>query len=157
LVRALERLRDVRALEIGCRRPHTLRQRFLLPSPASPVRPRLQRLSGLPSRRLATLVAFVYSLEATAQDEALEVPKMLLHDLFGHATSGPTPKRGCVLTAPSVATASNPKTSPTISSSPKSSVINSWDRTHPSQSGQVTRILYSIALPKVSSFILSTM
>jgi hypothetical protein len=34
-------------------------------------------------------------------------------------------------TAPSVATSSNPKTRPTISSSPKSSVINSLIQTHP--------------------------
>jgi hypothetical protein len=31
---------------------------------------------------LATLVAFVHCLEATTQDEALEVFEMLLHDLF---------------------------------------------------------------------------
>jgi hypothetical protein len=37
------------------------------------------------ARRLATLVAFVHCLEATAQDEVLEVLEMLLHDLFGKA------------------------------------------------------------------------
>jgi hypothetical protein len=42
---------------------------------------------------LATLVAFVYCLEATAQDEALEVLEMLLHDLFGHATQAYTKAR----------------------------------------------------------------
>ena len=36
-------------------------------------------------RRLATLVAFVYCLEATAQDDALEVLEALLRDLFGDA------------------------------------------------------------------------
>jgi TnpA family transposase len=36
-------------------------------------------------RRLATLVAFVYCLEATAQDDALEVLEALLRDLFGGA------------------------------------------------------------------------
>ncbi len=38
-----------------------------------------------PARRLATLVAFVYSLEGTAQDDVLEVLESLLHELFGHA------------------------------------------------------------------------
>jgi hypothetical protein len=39
------------------------------------------------------LVAFVHCLEATAQDEALEVLEMLLHDLFGHATQAYTKAR----------------------------------------------------------------
>jgi hypothetical protein len=38
-------------------------------------------------RRLATLVAFVHCLEATAQDEVLEVLEMLMHDLFGKAVT----------------------------------------------------------------------
>jgi TnpA family transposase len=37
------------------------------------------------ARRLATLAAFVYSLEATAQDDVLEVFEGLLGDLFGDA------------------------------------------------------------------------
>ena len=37
------------------------------------------------ARRFGTLVAFVHCLEATAQDEVLEVLEMLLHDLFGKA------------------------------------------------------------------------
>ena len=36
-------------------------------------------------RRLATLVAFVYCLEASAQDDVLEVLEALLRDLFGDA------------------------------------------------------------------------
>lgn len=36
-------------------------------------------------RRLATLVAFVHCLEATAQDAVPEVLEMLLHDLSGKA------------------------------------------------------------------------
>jgi hypothetical protein len=36
-------------------------------------------------RRLATLVAFVYCLKSTAQDDALEVLEALLRDLFGDA------------------------------------------------------------------------
>ena len=38
-----------------------------------------------PARRLATLAAFVHSLEATAQDDVLEVLEILLHELFGDA------------------------------------------------------------------------
>ena len=37
------------------------------------------------ARRLATLIAFVHSLEAIAHDDALEVLDMLLQDLFGAA------------------------------------------------------------------------
>lgn len=36
-------------------------------------------------RRLATLVAFVYCLEASAQDDALEVLEVILRELFGDA------------------------------------------------------------------------
>ncbi|PYD85186.1 Tn3 family transposase [Pseudomonas syringae pv. pisi] len=36
-------------------------------------------------RRLATLVAFVHCLEASAQDDALEVLEVILHELFGNA------------------------------------------------------------------------
>jgi hypothetical protein len=38
-----------------------------------------------PARRLATLAAFVHCLEATAQDDVLEVLEILLHELFGDA------------------------------------------------------------------------
>jgi hypothetical protein len=38
-------------------------------------------------RRLATLVAFVHCLEATAQDEVLEVLEMLMHGVFGKAVT----------------------------------------------------------------------
>jgi hypothetical protein len=92
LVRALERLQDDRDLEI--RLPGTVR--------VAPTRlVSLARFAGAakvisiirlaPARRSATLVAFVNCMEATAQDEALEVLEMLLNDLFGHATQRPTP------------------------------------------------------------------
>ena len=49
-------------------------------------RAKAQAISRMPTaRRIATLVAFVHCLEATAQDEVLEVFEMLLHDLFGKA------------------------------------------------------------------------
>jgi len=38
-----------------------------------------------PSRRLATLVAFIHCLEATAHDDVIEVLDILLHDFFSHA------------------------------------------------------------------------
>ena len=37
------------------------------------------------ARRIATLVAFVHTLEATAQDDSLEVLEILLNDLFDEA------------------------------------------------------------------------
>ena len=37
------------------------------------------------SRRMATLVAFALCTEATAHDDALEVPEALLRDLFSNA------------------------------------------------------------------------
>ncbi|MBC8772549.1 MULTISPECIES: Tn3 family transposase [Lysobacteraceae] len=86
LVHALQRLRTVR--ELGITLPATAR------IPATRVAA-LARFAGaakasailrLPNpRRLATLVAFVHCLEASAQDDALEVLEALLRDLFGNA------------------------------------------------------------------------
>lgn len=86
LVQALQRLRVVR--ELGIQLPATAR------IPATRVAA-LARLAGaakasailrLPNpRRLATLVAFVHCLEASAQDDALEVLEALLRDLFNNA------------------------------------------------------------------------
>ncbi len=86
LVHALQRLRTVR--ELGIALPATAR------IPATRVAA-LARFAGaakasailrLPNpRRLATLVAFVHCLEASAQDDALEVLEALLRALFGNA------------------------------------------------------------------------
>lgn len=86
LVHSLLRLQSVRAL--GITLPATAR------IPASRVAA-LARFAGaakasailrLPNpRRLATLVAFVHCLEATAQDDALEVLEAVLRELFGAA------------------------------------------------------------------------
>lgn len=86
LVHALQRLRIVR--EFGIKLPATAR------IPATRVAA-LARFAGaakarailrLPNpRRLATLVAFVHCLEASAQDDALEVLEGLLRALFGNA------------------------------------------------------------------------
>ena len=47
---------------------------------------RVSAVARLPlARRIATLVAFVHSLEATAQDDALDVLDMLLRDMFAKA------------------------------------------------------------------------
>jgi TnpA family transposase len=87
LVQALLRLHSVR--ELGIKLPATAR------IPATRVAA-LARFAGaakasavlrLPNpRRLATLVAFVHCLEATAQDDALEVLEALLRELFGDAS-----------------------------------------------------------------------
>lgn len=86
LVVALMRLHSVR--ELGIRLPAASR------IPATRVAA-LARFAGvakvgailrLPNpRRLATLVAFVHCLEASAQDDALDVLEMLLRELFGDA------------------------------------------------------------------------
>lgn len=86
LLQALQRLRVVR--ELGIQLPATAR------IPATRVAA-LARFAGaakasailrLPNpRRLATLVAFVHCLEASAQDDALEVLEALLRDLFNNA------------------------------------------------------------------------
>jgi hypothetical protein len=86
LVMALLRLHSVR--ELGIRLPAAAR------IPATRVAA-LARFAGaakvsailrLPNpRRLATLVAFVHCLEASAQDDALEVLETILRELFGDA------------------------------------------------------------------------
>ncbi|CAE6861780.1 Tn3 family transposase ISXc4 [Paraburkholderia aspalathi] len=86
LVQALLRLHSVR--ELGIKLPAAAR------IPATRVAA-LARFAGaakasavlrLPNpRRLATLVAFVHCLEATAQDDVLEVLEALLRELFGDA------------------------------------------------------------------------
>jgi TnpA family transposase len=86
LVQALRRLRSVR--ELGIKLPAAARlpitrvaalARFASTAKVSAV-------LRLPNpRRLATLVAFAHCLEATAQDDALEVLEALLCELFGDA------------------------------------------------------------------------
>ena len=83
---ALMRLQAVR--ELGIRLPAATR------IPATRVAA-LARFAGAakasailrlpPLRRLATLVAFVHCLEASAQDDALEVLEVILRELFGDA------------------------------------------------------------------------
>ncbi len=86
LVRALERLRDVRTLGIGM--PNTV---SISPSRIAVLarfadKAKLSVVERLPeSRRWATLVAFIHTLEASAQDDALEVFEMLIDEVFGDA------------------------------------------------------------------------
>ncbi|CAG7856584.1 hypothetical protein MCAMS1_01126 [biofilm metagenome] len=86
LVESLYRLQDVR--DLGIRLP------VVTNIPAGRIAAlaryantaKVSALSRLPEfRKLATLVAFVYCLEATAQDEALEILEMLLDALFNNA------------------------------------------------------------------------
>ncbi|MFO1432833.1 MAG: Tn3 family transposase [Candidatus Competibacteraceae bacterium] len=85
LVQAIQRLQSVRHL--GIRLPATGVPPSRLASLARFAgTAKVTAISRLPPvRRLATLVAFVHCLEATAQDDAVEVLDWLLHDLFSDA------------------------------------------------------------------------
>ncbi len=86
LVRALQRLQSIRDLGLTRPIPAALppsRLALLARFAASAKVSVIQRLPA--ARRLATLVAFVQSLEATAQDDALEVLEILLRNLFAEA------------------------------------------------------------------------
>ena len=85
-MRALERLRAVRDLGIAI--PDTA---AIAPSRIAALarfadKAKVSVVDRLPeSRRWATLVAFIHTLEASAQDDALEVFEMLVADVFGDA------------------------------------------------------------------------
>lgn len=85
LVQALIRLHSVRELGIKLPTAHIPTTRLAaLAKYASTAK--VSAILRLPNqRRLATLVAFVHCLEATAQDDALEVLEALLRDLFNAA------------------------------------------------------------------------
>jgi hypothetical protein len=86
LIKALLRLRTVRDLGIvlpSVARIPAIRMAALARFAGTAKVSAVLRLPN--QRRLATLVAFVYCLEATAQDDALEVLEALLRDLFGDA------------------------------------------------------------------------
>jgi len=83
---AIDRLQSVRAL--GITLPTVARIPFSRIAVLARFahRAKAQAISRMPAaRRLATLVAFVHCLEATAQDDALEVLETLLHELFSGA------------------------------------------------------------------------
>jgi TnpA family transposase len=85
LVQALLRLHSVRELGIKLPTAHipTTRLAALARYASTAKVSAILRLP--PQRRLATLVAFVHCLEASAQDDALEVLEALLRDLFNAA------------------------------------------------------------------------
>lgn len=85
LVQALQRIETVRDLGIKLPAAHVPPSRIAaLARFANTVK--VSAVARLPAvRRIATLVAFIHSLEASAQDDALEVLEMLLRDLFAKA------------------------------------------------------------------------
>jgi hypothetical protein len=83
---AIDRLNAVRALGITVPMKAHIPSSRIASLARFANRAKAQAISRMPAVRcLATLVAFVHCLEATAQDEVLEVLEMLLHDLFGKA------------------------------------------------------------------------
>lgn len=87
LVRSLRRIDDVRALGIDVtvwRHVPPSRIQSLARFAATANASTIQRLSA--DRRLATLVAFVLTLEATALDDALDLLDILITEVFAEAT-----------------------------------------------------------------------
>lgn len=88
LVKALRRLQSIRDLGILLPDASGFPPARLTALARFAQKSKLTALSRLPDeRRLATLVAFLHCLEATAHDEALEVLETLLHDLFRNAAT----------------------------------------------------------------------
>jgi TnpA family transposase len=87
LVHAIHRLQAVR--DLGIRLPVTGIPPSRIASLARFANvAKVTAISRLPPvRRLATLVAFVHCLEATAQDDVIEVLDVLLHELFSKAVN----------------------------------------------------------------------
>lgn len=85
LVQALRRIETVRGLGIKLPAAHVPPSRVAaLARFANTVK--VSAVARLPDeRRIATLVAFVHSVEASAQDDALDVLGMLLRELFTNA------------------------------------------------------------------------
>ena len=84
-MQALLRIETVRGLGIKLPAGHVPRSR-LAPLARFANTVKVSAVARLPAlRRTATLVAFVHSLEASAQDDALDVLGMLLRDLFAKA------------------------------------------------------------------------
>jgi hypothetical protein len=87
LVRALQRLEEVRSLGIDVGVSHRIppgRIQALARFAATAKASAIQRLPE--ERRLATLVAFAVKLEATASDDALDLLDILITEIFSDAT-----------------------------------------------------------------------
>lgn len=83
---AVERLKSIRALGITLPSAPRIPESRIGSLARFANRAKVSLITRMPSaRRLATLVAFVYCLEATAQDDVLELFERLLHVLFGGA------------------------------------------------------------------------
>ena len=86
LVRSITRLQTVRDLGIKLPATASIPPARLASLARYANTAKVTAVSRLPaSRRLATLVALVHTLEATAQDDALEVLESLLQELFNNA------------------------------------------------------------------------
>ena len=86
LVRALERLNTIRSLGIAVPTAATIPPCRIASLARFADRAKVTAVARLPSlRRAATLVAFVHELETLAQDEAVEVLDILLHEIFSDA------------------------------------------------------------------------
>ncbi len=86
LVKALRRLHSIRELGIKLTMPYHIPATRIAALARFAGSAKVSAILRLPNhRRLATLVAFVHCLEATAQDDALEVLEALLRELFGDA------------------------------------------------------------------------
>jgi len=83
---AIERLKAVRELGITLPAAARIPQSRIAALARFANRAKVTLITRMPPiRRLATLAAFVHGLEATAQDDALEVFELLLHELFDEA------------------------------------------------------------------------
>jgi TnpA family transposase len=86
LVRALRRLEEVRTLGLGVSVSARLPRGRVLELARFAATAKVSALERLaPERRMATLVAFVHTLEATAQDDALDLLDVLLTEIFSKA------------------------------------------------------------------------
>lgn len=86
LVRSLERLRSVRSLGITIPPAASIPPSRIATLARFADKAKVSAVMRLPeARRLATLVAFIHTLEASAQEDALELFEMLLTEVFGDA------------------------------------------------------------------------
>jgi hypothetical protein len=88
LARAFRRVEEVRTLGLGVTISPRMPRSRVLELARFAMTAKVTAIERLPlDRRAATLAAFVYTLEATAQDDALELFEVLLAELFGEATA----------------------------------------------------------------------
>lgn len=86
LVRAINRLQTIRDLGISLPAATQIPSSRIVSLARFAHTAKLTAITRLPAeRRLATLVAFLYSLEATAHDDVLGILEVLLQNLFGNA------------------------------------------------------------------------